>query len=278
MKTNVICLAYLAAIAAAELITVLVSPLGGIIFYFVILSVLILNSSIAEQHPSQRFFLALGLVPLIRILSLSVTFADVSQIYWYLAIAAPLLVGVLAVIVTLKLRPQEIGFRGDLSSFQVVIALPHDTSYKIPLGKISMEVSTRQILIALTGIGIGLIQYFILKPEPLISNMTVFEFIAAALVLLVCTGFIEELAFRGVMQRTATEMLGSWGWIFVAVLFSLFQIWHRSALDCLFVLAVAVFFGWSVKKTGSILGVSLSHGLASISLYLIFPFVFQVSG
>lgn len=252
MKTAVICLAYLVAIAAAELITILVSPLGGIIFYLVILSLLILNSSIVGQHPSQRLFLALGLAPLMRILSLSVTLAELSQIYWYLVISAPLLVGIFAVITALNLHPPEIGLtRGTFSI---------------------------QVLIALTGIGFGLVEYLILKPEPLIDHLTGQEFLAPALVILVCTGFVEELAFRGVMQRSAMDALGSWGWVYIAVLFSLFQIWHRSAIHCLFVLPVALFFGWIVKRTGSILGVSLSHGLVNICLYLIFPFVFKLSG
>jgi len=252
MKTAVICLAYLVAIAAAELITILVSPLGGIIFYFVILSLLIFNSSIVGQHPSQRLFLALGLVPLMRILTLSVTIAELSQIYWYLVISGPLLVGIFSVIIALNLHPPEIGLtRGTFSI---------------------------QVLIALTGIGFGLVEYLILKPESLIDHLTVQEFLAPALVILVCTGFVEELAFRGVMQHSAIKALGSWGWVYIAVLFSLFQIWHRSAIDCLFVLAVALFFGWAVKKTGSILGVSLSHGLVNIFLFLIFPFVFKFSG
>jgi len=36
---------------------------------------------------------------------------------------------------------------------------------------------------------------------------------------------------------------------------------------------VALFFGYSVHKTGSILGVTLSHGLTNIGLFLVFPFL-----
>jgi membrane protease YdiL (CAAX protease family) len=47
-----------------------------------------------------------------------------------------------------------------------------------------------------------------------------------------------------------------------------------SWLDVIFVFLVALFFGGVVKKTGSLLGVTLSHGITNIMLFLIAPFFF----
>ena len=271
MIAAILPLIYLAALAGAEAVTALVGPVWGIIFHFVILFLLIVSSSTSGEHGiriyllcwrsqsiilrdpyavdqghSHRLFLALGLAPLIRIVSLAMPLAEFSQIYWYLIIAVPLLAGIFAVIVTLDLRPRDIGLTAD--------ALPI------------------QGLVALTGMGFGMVEYLILRPEPLILALRWQEVIVPALILLVATGFVEELAFRGVMQRSA-QVLGSWGWIYIAVVFSVLQIGHLSALHWLFVLAVSLFFGWIVKRTGSILGVSLSHGLTNVCLFLIFPFV-----
>jgi len=246
MRTTLVYLAYLDAIAAAELITASVTQLGGVIFHLVILFALIFNSALVGKHPSHKLFLALALVPLIRILTLSMPLAEFSQIYWYLIISVPLLAGIFAVIVTLDLHPREVGLTAG--------ALP------------------TQGLVALAGIAFGLVEYLILKPDPLIAALRWQDVIVPALILVVATGFVEELAFRGVMQRSA-QVLGSWGWICIAVVFSLLQIGHLSALHWLFVLLVALFFGWIVKRTGSILGVSLSHGLINVCLFLIFPFV-----
>ena len=274
MTLGIICFAFLAAVAGAEVVTALVDPLWGIILHFVILFALILNSVlIVEQpslrlllipdpprgvralwgsseeivkYPSRELLLALGLAPLIRIVSLAMPLAEFSQIYWYLIISVPLLAGIFAVVVTLDLDPRDVGL----------------TAGALPI----------QGLVALAGIAFGLVEYLILKPEPLILALKWDDVIVPALILLVATGFVEELAFRGVMQRSA-QVLGSWGWVYVAVLFSLLQIGHLSALHWLFVLLVALFFGWIVKRTGSILGVSLSHGLINVCLFLIFPFV-----
>lgn len=250
MRTVLLCSIFLIGIAGAELITALVNPVGGVIFYFVLLFSLILSSAVVGRDPSHKLYLALALVPLMRILSFSTALAEFSEIYWYLLTGIPLLVGILVVIRILNLHPRDVGL----------------TAGTIPF----------QGLIALTGIGLGLVEYLILRPEPLIPTLTWQEIILPALILLVVTGFVEELAFRGVMQHSSMQALGSWGWVYIAVLFSVLQIGLLSAIHWLVVLLIALLFGWIVKRTGSILGVSLCHGLTNVGLYLIFPFVIQL--
>ena len=86
-----------------------------------------------------------------------------------------------------------------------------------------------------------------------------------------CTGFVEELIFRGVLQRSAVAMWGWWGIIYVSLLFASVHMIHGSAIDIAFVFVIAVFFAWVVKRTGSLLGVTLSHGITNIVLYLVAP-------
>jgi CAAX protease family protein len=75
-----------------------------------------------------------------------------------------------------------------------------------------------------------------------------------------------------VIQHSAEAAIGQWGWVYVAVLFSIMHIGYLSIWDFLFVLAVGLYFGIAVDKTRSILGVTLSHGIANVVLYLIAPF------
>lgn len=191
-------------------------------------------------------FLALGLAPLIRIARLAMPLEQFSGIYWYLLISIPVFVGILAIIRTLNLDLRDIGLR---------------------IGRIPV-----QVLVALTGIGFGAVEYLILEPEPLVSALRWQEIIVPALILLLTTGFVEELAFRGVMQHSAQKRW-AWGWAYIAIIFTVLQIGQLSVIHFLFVFPVALFFGWTVQRTGSILGVSLSHGLINIGLYLVFPFV-----
>src|SRR5512136_2953053 len=77
MKTLLNPLAYLAAIAAAELLNVFLDPLWGIVAYVLLLTLLIVNSTVMRAYPIHRLHLALGLVPLTRIVSLSMPLSDV---------------------------------------------------------------------------------------------------------------------------------------------------------------------------------------------------------
>ena len=93
--------------------------------------------------------------------------------------------------------------------------------------------------------------------------------------MLQCAGFVEEFIFRGVLQRTAVAVFGSWwGIIYVSLLFAVLHMGFLSLIDVVFVFFVALFFGWVVKKTGSLFGVALAHGITNILLYLVVPFFF----
>ena len=225
---------------------VLVGPMWGFVFHFVSLFLLILNSALTTTPAARRLFLALGLVPLIRIVSLAVPLEEFSNIYWYLIISVPVFAGILAVAQTGKFKPEEIGL----------------TLRKWPL----------QISVALTGIAFGLADYLILKPESMVSELTWQALIVPVLILMIATGLLEELAFRGVIQRAA-QGVGTWGWIYVAVLFTVLQMGRFTPLHSLLTFGIALFYGWTVLRTRSIVGVSISHGLLNVGLYLVFPHI-----
>ena len=80
------------------------------------------------------------------------------------------------------------------------------------------------------------------------------------------------MVFRGVMQRASTDALGKAAILYVALVFAVLHVGYKSAPDVAFVFLVGLFFGWAVARTGSLLGVSLCHGIANVVLYVIAPF------
>ena len=86
--------------------------------------------------------------------------------------------------------------------------------------------------------------------------------------------FVVALIVRGVLLRAAVGALGGWGIVYVAVLVAILHLGFLSWVDIIFVFAIALFFGWVVKKTGSLLGVTLSHGIINIILFVVAPFLF----
>ncbi len=236
---------YLVLLMAAELVTNLGDPRWGLALYAVLLIALLIHTTLRWEHPVHRLLLSLTLVPLIRLLSLSLPLTRFPQIDWYLFTSLPLFVMAFMVMRSLGLTGRAVGL----------------TRRGLPV----------QVAIGLTGLALGYAEYLILSPQPLIQELGWPQVWLPALILLVSTGLLEELLFRGILQRTALDALGAGGLAYVAALFAILHVGHRSELDIAFVFGVGIFFGWAVVKTGSILGVTLSHGLTNIMLFLVIP-------
>lgn len=241
-----IALGYLTLIFLAELVTTFIEPWVGLSLHGGLLMVLLLHTALVSGRLYHRLLLSLTLAPLIRMLSLSMPLLRFPPLYWYLIIGVPLFVATILTARTLGLSRVQLG---------------------LTPGKIRW-----QLLIGMTGLIFGAAEYYILTPEPLIGSFTWQNMIVPALILLSCTGLGEELIFRGVIQRTSMQTLGRFGLLYVALLFATLHLGYRSLVDILFVFGVALFFGWVVQKTGSLLGISLSHGLTNVVLFLVMPF------
>jgi len=241
-----VALSYLALITLAELVTTFVNPRAGLVLHSALLIVLLVHSALTAGDPYHRLLLALVLAPLTRMLSLCLPLVNFPQLYWYLIISIPL--GVATV-----LAARLLGF----SRAQLALTLR-----RFPL----------QLLVALTGITFGLVEYRILRPDALIDDLTWRNFLVSGVILMVCTGFAEEVIFRGIIQRASIQALGRFGLLYGAILFAVLHIGYASALDVVFVFLIALLFGWIVEATGSLAGVTVAHGLTNIVLFLVVPF------
>jgi len=243
-------LVYLLAITIAEVLNITIGPVWGITCHIIVLVALIPHSALARRQTHQQLLLSLALVPLVRIISLSMPLANIPQIWWYPIIYAPLLVAAVMVVRILNLRARDIGF------------------------SVSFRLFPLQLAVVLSGFVLGVAEYFILKPEAIVIELTWQEVWLPALIFIVCTGFVEEFIFRGVLQCTAVGAFGWRGIVYISLLFATVHLIHYSVIDIVFVFVIALFFGWVVKKTGSLLAVTLSHGIANTVLYLVAPFFF----
>ncbi|MGB7531378.1 MAG: CPBP family intramembrane glutamic endopeptidase [Halobacteriota archaeon] len=130
----------------------------------------------------------------------------------------------------------------------------------------------------LLAIPFGIIEYQILKPAPFPGlGSGAVNLITASLIFIVCTGFLEELAFRGLIQHNAIRLMNKWwGILFVSTIFGVLHVgnlspWH---LDCVLAFSAGFVFSIVREKTGSIYGISISHGIINTILFLIAPYYF----
>ena len=237
----------LTLITVAELLTLLPEPRPGMLLHGVTIMVLFYHLLKSEDNAMRRLIMVLFLIPLIRVISFGLPLSAWPQISWYLAASIPLFAGMMLVIQQESWSRKELGF----------------SLHNLPL----------QLLVVLSGLALGWMEYRILAPEPLISELTWEAIWLPALILLVCTGYFEELLFRGLLQSAAISVIGYWpGILFQAALFAVLHIGYASVVDVIFVFIVGFVFALVVARTHSLLGVTLAHGLTNIGLFLLWPF------
>ncbi|MDD2251822.1 MAG: CPBP family glutamic-type intramembrane protease [Dehalococcoidales bacterium] len=235
-------------ISLAESITVFFDPLLGMALFGVILLATLIIPALKDHYRDSRLILSLSLVPMVRIISLSMPLAGLEQIWWFPIMYLPLFLASVVLMYMLGLRFGDVGFK--------------------------IKPLLANIAIALSGIGLGFIEYLIIRPEPIISDLTWQSGLLAGLILFLTTGLVEELIFRGVMQKTALEHFGSKGIIYTSLIFAVLHLGFLSAADVIFVFFAGLYFAWASMKTGSLAGVILAHGATNTVLFVIAPFFF----
>jgi membrane protease YdiL (CAAX protease family) len=252
MHPGPIALAYLAAMTVTEFLTLMVNPRIGLWGYSLLLAMVIVHTALTWGQPPYRLLLTLAFAPIIRMVSLTMPLARFEVIYWYLITSLPLLAAALLIAWIVGYGREKIG---------------------LALGYVP-----DQLWVGMGGLLVGYVEYLILRPEPQVDSLALKHLFVPAIILMVCTGFSEELIFRGIMQRAAMETFGKMGWLYVAGIFAMMHMGHASWVDIPFVFGVSLFFSWVVSKTGSILGVSIAHGLTNIVLFLVLPLLPKIGG
>lgn len=239
----------LAALTAAEVLTVFFQLMAGIMLHGLLLVLFIVQAALAHERAQHNLYMSLILAPLIRILSLSMPLAPIPQIYWYVLIYGPLLASTVIVMLNTGLKAHDVGLVATGWPWQIALGIG-------------------------IGLGLGVLEYIILRPVPLATSFTLPAVLLPSFILVITTGFVEELIFRGVMQTMAERVMGfSWGLLYQALIFAVLHVGHYSVLDVVFVFLVALLFTAIYKRTGSLLGVTLAHGIANAMLYCVMPFL-----
>jgi uncharacterized protein len=245
-NTYTIALASLCAalIAAAEAVLAFVGVVPGVAFQAALLFVL-LNIFVFRRGEDAEIYLALALLPLLRIFSLVVPVVQVPQIYWYAMAGFPLLLA--AAMAAHFVRPHWIGISLDRKGWAA------------------------QGLIALSGLPLAAAAYWILKPQPLFTSLNWQEILIGSLVLSLFSGFMEELIFRSMLQPAMGEVFGRYGLLLSSMLYASMFLGSHSPGFVLLMGLVGLLFGYSAERSGSIWGAVLAHSILSIGLILILP-------
>ncbi len=279
IKDGAYLLIYLILVSLAEVTVAYVSPQAGIFFHIIILAVLFIHSGLISKEkmsinkiqwhfikdnnkPSSlvqtlinkraklsSILLALTLVPLIRILSLVMPLSYFPRIQWFIIIGFAVYLAFLVLMFQQRINLSEIG-----------IKLP--SKKHIPI----------EISIILLGAPLGVMEFYAIPQTPFVDLSSIGNIIIAILILFIATGLMEELIFRGLLQNKSIEILGVWpGIFFITLIFAALHIGNLSFIDVSLVFCIGGLYAIVVKKTKTIIGVSISHTVVNIFLFIICP-------
>ena len=238
---------YLAGLIIAEISVTYFNKETGLVLETVILFALLLHSSLNVTYKYSVLLRSMMILPMIRIIGLTIPLMQIPTLYWFPIVAIPLFAAVYTIMKIQGLTRKHVGLVWGNKKVQ--------------------------LLVGLTGIFLGTIEFIILQPKPLIATLTPVTLITASIILIISTGLAEELLFRGILQKNAENVYGmGMGLLYTALLFTALHIGWNSFYDLIFVFCVALFYGYTFQKTRSIVGVTLSHGISNTFLFLIIPF------
>lgn len=236
------------AIAAGELVFAF-HPLWGTVVLFACFWALAGASYQTSRPSGRKIYLSFTLIPLMRIFSVSMPISHLPLTFWYLIISLPLFLSLLMTVKAMGLTPKEIGLTAEKPHLQLLIIL-----LGIPLGWVGSQLSLE------------------------IPAGSLFEsqpFWLSAIVLIICTGFLEELVFRGIIYRALLEELGrKQSGVLVSLCHSSLYLSSLSPVQVSYVFVVGIIFTLIYDRQKSIVGIAAAHGLLNIILLLIRPAAF----
>lgn len=237
---------YLIVLIIAEYLVAFNNLLLGLIIVAILIFALLTHSSLTRSQSMSYLLRSMTAIPIIIIIGLSISIVDLPQLFQLILMAIPIFAISYTLIKAQGLTIHDAG----LNSNHIRV----------------------QLLVACTGILFGIMEYFILHPQPMITTLNLQSLIIAGIIIIITTGFTEELLFRGIIQQNAQNTLGAvYGILYVALLSTALNIGQNSFPDLIFLFLVGIFYGYIFYKTRSIVGISLAHGISNMFLLLIIP-------
>ena len=245
--------AYIAAIAAAEAYLTFFSVLGGAIAYAILLVVMVNHAAFRLAVTEKSFrrdatsdpmhaVLALTFVPLIRLVSMSVPLDGTRDPYQYLIVGGPLLAGI-------AWAAWGVGLPG--AGFGL---------HSLPL----------QLAVAILGVPLAFAAYFVVVPNAAGGATSSRELAVSALSVTVAA-VVDEVVFRGFIQEACASLYGASAPLWSTLVYAISYLGVRP-LELVFVAVfLGLLFGWTVARTHSLLGVTISHVLVNVGLLVLLP-------
>jgi membrane protease YdiL (CAAX protease family) len=233
------------AVIACQIIAVAAGEQTGAIFNASLVAVLAAAASFQRAAESARAaYVVLSLLPCLALARLVMPQNSIRSDLWELVIAAPIVAGSVLFMLTVNQGIRRTARRSPSVGWQLAIA-----SLGAPAGLLAFGLA-----------------------QALGDQQDVSTGVVMALVLFVA-GAVDELLFRGVLQRSLEPIYGQNAFIIAALLYTAMLL-GSSAVTVVLGGFLGLIFGFLVIRTNALLTVALAHGLLNVVWLAVAPGVF----
>lgn len=235
------------SIALAELL-IFSGRMGTAVWVHIGTLIALSLSNIVIKDPEvHKIYQALMLLPVLRLINLSMPIFFDTTLYTFVFIYGPLAIPLAVIVVHQRHSLEQIG-----------ITLKHIVPYmliSIPLGFL---------------LGFG--EYLTIRTGYLIPDLSFINLLKLTIVMVFFVGLVEELIFRSVLQTRLEEALSVWeALIITSFLFGLMHSGYGTYQEMLYTCLVGFIMGLAFYKTKSLPFIAVLHGFVNVFLFGILP-------
>lgn len=116
------------------------------------------------------------------------------------------------------------------------------------------------------------IEYRLLSPDVLLADWSVAQLVVVCIVMVGFVGLVEELLFRGLLQRALQNRFGRWtGLVLASVLFGAMYSGYGIPIEPVYATAMGLLLGLVYDWIDSLALVTVVHGLQNVFLFAVIP-------
>lgn len=190
---------------------------------------------------------ALMLLPLLRLVNISMPIFFEMTLYLYIFIYAPLIIPVYIIAVNQGFTFEQLGFT--LKYWKLIIPVSLIVGFAIAQG-----------------------EYYIIHAGNLIPDLSFWNVLKLSIVMIMFIGLIEELIFRSILQTRLEESMGMFsGLVVTSILFGVLHSGYGTFYEIMFTSLAGLMMGYMFQKTRSLPLIALTHGMVNIFLFGLIP-------
>jgi len=206
-----------------------------------------LSNIIVKDLKVYRTYQALMLLPILRLVNLSMPVFFDTTLYTFVFVYGPLLIPLAIILINQRSSFEHIGITAkNLLAYTVL---------SIPLGFL-----------------LGLGEYLTIHTGYLIPDLSIGNLLKLTFIMIFFVGLVEEVIFRSLLQTRLEDALGVKEAVLIAgLLFGLMHSGYGTFYEVLYTGFVGLFIGFAFYKTRSLPFVTILHGLVNVFLFGILP-------